>query len=74
MTWASTTSTGLARNTFALAVDAASSTTLYAGTDQGLFISTNGGANWQAANILNGNTFVAMRPIPHRQEPCMRLS
>jgi len=43
--------TGLAANdVYALAIDPVMSTTLYAGTEVGIFKSSNGGTNWQAAS------------------------
>jgi len=53
LTWSRT---GLATTGFvrALAIDPSDPNTLYAGTTGGVFKSTNGGANWSAAN--NGLT------------------
>jgi len=60
-TWNATAGTGLADPATALAVDAGSATTLYAGTaQQGIFVSTDGAASWRASTngIDNGGSII----------------
>jgi hypothetical protein len=47
--------------TYALAIDPAAPATLYAGTDGGVFKSTNGGASWRAAST--GLTYITVRSL-----------
>jgi hypothetical protein len=60
------TSAGPPRNVSALAIDPGTPTTLYAGTDVGVFKSTTGGDSWTAVNEGLTNSFVlalAIDPI-----------
>ena len=52
------TSNGPEGGIYALAIDPATPTTLYAGTGGGVFKSTNGGGNWSAVNTGLTNTNV----------------
>jgi photosystem II stability/assembly factor-like uncharacterized protein len=50
VSWATVNGALPTTNVLAVAIDPSSSSTLYAGTDAGVFKSTDGGQNWSGAN------------------------
>ena len=62
-TGTSITTNLIAYSVQALAIDPVTPTTLYAGTDGGVFKSTNGGGNWNAVNTGLSDTYVAALAI-----------